>query len=146
MCSGAIAAKRLGGTYDPKILAQAGLTNLMYRNSRIGDLRIRSELRAGPLAWLYVTSGVAVVLSLGLLAPWARVRIMRYRASALALLAPSGLDAFVQGAEDNVQIHGGVGFTWEYDAHLYLRRALASRELLGDGAYHRERIAQRLPG
>src|SRR5262245_2958334 len=51
-------------------------------------------------------------------------------------------DAFVRGAEENVQIHGGVGFTWEYDAHLYLRRALSSRELLGDGTYHRERIAR----
>jgi alkylation response protein AidB-like acyl-CoA dehydrogenase len=51
-------------------------------------------------------------------------------------------DAFVRGAEENVQIHGGVGFTWEYDAHLFLRRALSSRELLGDGAFHRERIAR----
>jgi len=51
-------------------------------------------------------------------------------------------DAFVRGAEENIQIHGGVGFTWEYDAHLYLRRALSSRELLGDGTYHRERIAR----
>jgi alkylation response protein AidB-like acyl-CoA dehydrogenase len=53
-------------------------------------------------------------------------------------------DAFVRGAEENVQIHGGVGFTWEHDAHLYLRRALSSRELLGDGAFHRERIARSL--
>ena len=45
-----------------------------------------------------VTSAVAVVLSLGLLTPWARVRLVRYRASVLSLVAPSGLDAFVQGA------------------------------------------------
>jgi alkylation response protein AidB-like acyl-CoA dehydrogenase len=55
-------------------------------------------------------------------------------------------DAFVRGAEENVQIHGGVGFTWEHDAHLYVRRALSSRELLGDGDFHRERIARRLAG
>jgi len=56
-------------------------------------------------------------------------------------------EAFVRGAEENVQIHGGVGFTWEYDAHLYLRRALSSRELLGDTAHHHERIARSLePG
>jgi alkylation response protein AidB-like acyl-CoA dehydrogenase len=53
-------------------------------------------------------------------------------------------DAFVRGAEENVQIHGGIGFTWEHDAHLHLRRALSSRELLGDGAFHRERIARAL--
>jgi alkylation response protein AidB-like acyl-CoA dehydrogenase len=56
-------------------------------------------------------------------------------------------EAYVRGAEENVQIHGGVGFTWEHDAHLYLRRALSSRELLGNTGHHRERIAQRLePG
>ena len=53
-------------------------------------------------------------------------------------------DAFVRGAEENIQIHGGIGFTWEYDAHLYLRRALSSRELLGNGAFHHERIARAL--
>jgi alkylation response protein AidB-like acyl-CoA dehydrogenase len=55
-------------------------------------------------------------------------------------------DAFVRGAEENIQIHGGVGFTWEHDAHLHLRRALSSRELLGDGDTHRERIARWLEG
>ncbi len=56
-------------------------------------------------------------------------------------------EAFVRGAEENVQIHGGVGFTWEVDAHLHLRRALSSRELLGNTAQHHERIARGLePG
>ena len=56
-------------------------------------------------------------------------------------------EAYVRGAEENVQIHGGVGFTWEVDAHLYLRRALSSRELLGNTEYHHERIARHLePG
>ncbi len=53
-------------------------------------------------------------------------------------------DAFVRGAEENVQIHGGVGFTWEYDAHLHLRRAICSREILGDAELHHERIARSL--
>ena len=47
-------------------------------------------------------------------------------------------------AADNVQIHGGVGFTWEYDCHLYFKRAKASETFLGDPAYHRERVAQRI--
>jgi uncharacterized membrane protein YjgN (DUF898 family) len=78
---------------------QAGFTNLMYRNARIADLRFRSELQAAPLAWIYISGAVAVVLSLGLLTPWAQVRLARYRASALTLIAASGLDAFVQGSE-----------------------------------------------
>ncbi|MEE2664544.1 MAG: acyl-CoA dehydrogenase family protein [Myxococcota bacterium] len=51
-------------------------------------------------------------------------------------------DAFVQSARDNIQIHGGVGFTWEYDTHLYLRRARSSAVLLGDTRWHGERIAR----
>ena len=53
-------------------------------------------------------------------------------------------DAFALAAQENIQIHGGVGFTWEYDAHLYLRRALSSQILLGDTAQHRERVARLL--
>jgi len=79
-------------------VVQAGLTNLMYRNAWVGELRFRSELRAWTLAWLYFTSGVGVVLSLGMLVPWARVRLARYRASALSAWAPAGLDAFTQAA------------------------------------------------
>jgi alkylation response protein AidB-like acyl-CoA dehydrogenase len=47
-------------------------------------------------------------------------------------------------AGENVQIHGGIGFTWEHDAHLYLKRAKASELFLGDGSYHRERLAGRI--
>jgi alkylation response protein AidB-like acyl-CoA dehydrogenase len=41
-----------------------------------------------------------------------------------------------------IQVHGGIGFTWENDLHLYYRRAKASETMLGDAAFHRERIAQ----
>jgi len=41
-----------------------------------------------------------------------------------------------------IQIHGGMGFTWENDLHLYYRRAKASETILGDATYHRERIAR----
>lgn len=50
-------------------------------------------------------------------------------------------EAYFQCAADNIQIHGGVGFTWEYDPHLHFKRARASESWLGDPAYHRERLA-----
>jgi alkylation response protein AidB-like acyl-CoA dehydrogenase len=53
-------------------------------------------------------------------------------------------DAFANAATENIQIHGGIGFTWEHDAHLYFKRAKASELFLGDGAYHRERLADRI--
>ena len=40
-----------------------------------------------------------------------------------------------------IQLHGGIGFTWEHDAHLYFRRARYDAAFLGDAAFHRERVA-----
>jgi len=50
-------------------------------------------------------------------------------------------DAFFFCAGDSIQLHGGVGFTWEYDPHLFFKRARASAAMLGTADYHRERIA-----
>jgi alkylation response protein AidB-like acyl-CoA dehydrogenase len=53
-------------------------------------------------------------------------------------------EAYFHCAAENIQIHGGIGFTWEHDAHLYFKRAKSSELLLGDPAYHRELLAQRI--
>jgi alkylation response protein AidB-like acyl-CoA dehydrogenase len=53
-------------------------------------------------------------------------------------------EAYFHAAAENIQIHGGIGFTWEHDAHLYFKRAKSSELLLGDPAYHRELLAQRI--
>ncbi len=50
-------------------------------------------------------------------------------------------DAYFAVAGDALQLFGGVGFTWEYDVHLYFKRAKSSEHLLGNGAQHRERLA-----
>ncbi|MGP3792359.1 acyl-CoA dehydrogenase family protein [Pseudomonas sp. B392_1p] len=50
-------------------------------------------------------------------------------------------EAFMLCAAESIQLHGGVGFTWEYDPHLYFKRARASEQLLGTPAWHRERLA-----
>ncbi len=64
---------------------------------------------------------------------------LRLTAAAAAALA---LDAAVDNAKDAIQVLGGIGFTWEHDAHLYLRRALALRQLLGGSAPWRARAAE----
>ncbi|MFD0855312.1 acyl-CoA dehydrogenase family protein, partial [Actinomadura adrarensis] len=61
------------------------------------------------------------------------------RAAALAKAYCS--DAFFQVAGETIQMHGGIGFTWEHDAHLYFKRAKASQELFGPPAAHRGRLA-----
>jgi alkylation response protein AidB-like acyl-CoA dehydrogenase len=53
-------------------------------------------------------------------------------------------DAYFYCASENVHIHGGSGFTWDADPHLYFRRAKSSALYLGDASYHRELIARRI--
>jgi alkylation response protein AidB-like acyl-CoA dehydrogenase len=53
-------------------------------------------------------------------------------------------DAYVRVAADNIQVHGGIGFTWEHPAHLYLKRAKSSQLLLGSPKWHRSRLADLL--
>src|SRR5580692_11472968 len=53
-------------------------------------------------------------------------------------------DVYFPVAAENIQIHGGIGFTWEHDAHLYFKRAKSSELFLGDASYHRERLATRI--
>jgi alkylation response protein AidB-like acyl-CoA dehydrogenase len=53
-------------------------------------------------------------------------------------------EAYFHAAAENIQIHGGIGFTWEHPAHLYFKRAKSSELLFGDPSYHRELLAQRL--
>ncbi|GEM31810.1 putative acyl-CoA dehydrogenase FadE [Nocardia neocaledoniensis NBRC 108232] len=61
-----------------------------------------------------------------------------YAAAIAALIVP---DAAVEVAQDCIQVHGGIGFTWEHDAHLYYRRALALRGQLGGRDERAEAVA-----
>jgi alkylation response protein AidB-like acyl-CoA dehydrogenase len=51
-------------------------------------------------------------------------------------------DAYRRTAGAGIQLHGGIGFTWEHDLHLYFKRAKSSEFTFGDASYHRERVAQ----
>jgi alkylation response protein AidB-like acyl-CoA dehydrogenase len=62
-------------------------------------------------------------------------------AEAAAVAAVWCAEAFAVVAAECMQLHGGMGFTWEHDAHLYFRRARADAALLGGPAHHKERLA-----
>lgn len=53
-------------------------------------------------------------------------------------------EAYFHCAAENIQIHGGIGFTWEHPAHLYFKRAKSTELMFGDPSYHRELLAQRI--
>ena len=68
--------------------------------------------------------------------------------AALRLAAPQAQaycsEAFFRCAAESIQVHGGIGFTWEHEAHLYFKRAHASEKLLGDPTHHRRIHAERM--
>jgi len=63
---------------------------------------------------------------------------------AAPLAAAYCTDAYVTAAHQNIQFHGGMGFTWELPAHLYYKRARSGQLLFGEPARHRARVAERL--
>jgi alkylation response protein AidB-like acyl-CoA dehydrogenase len=63
-------------------------------------------------------------------------------AAAVSVAKSYASDAYRECGNRAIQIHGGMGFTWENDCHLYYRRAKASEVTFGDALYHRERIAK----
>jgi len=65
-------------------------------------------------------------------------------AEAAAIAKACCCDAFYRCTADAIQLHGGIGFTWEHDAHLYFKRARAVSSLLGSPCWQRDRLARLL--
>ena len=62
--------------------------------------------------------------------------------TAVSIAQATCSDAYQRVVADAIQLHGGIGFTWEHPAHLYFKRATTDAALLGSAAAHRERIAR----
>jgi len=73
-------------------------------------------------------------------AGWAAAEARDDLPLAASLAKATGAEAYLRAAAENIQIHGGVGFTWEYDPQLYYKRAKASEIMLGDPALHRAHL------
>jgi uncharacterized membrane protein YjgN (DUF898 family) len=88
----------------PAAFLRARLTNLRYGGMRVGDHLLMADLRGGELLKLYLTNTIAIVVSLGLMIPWARVRVAAYEASRLTLHVAGALELSAKpgGAEKAV--------------------------------------------
>jgi alkylation response protein AidB-like acyl-CoA dehydrogenase len=75
-------------------------------------------------------------------AAWALSANIPEAGRALAIAKAYASDAAREVCHHALQIHGGIGFTWEHDLHLYLKRARANEVLFGDATFHREQIAR----
>lgn len=74
-------------------------TNLMWQNTSLLLHRFESTLRVRDVIWIYASNIVAILLTLGLAVPWAKVRLARYRAEHFTLIATGDLDEFAAASE-----------------------------------------------
>ncbi len=93
-----------------------------------------------PLAEMYVD--VESFKSLLYYAAWALDESPEEVPRAVSLAKAYASEAFARIGLDTVQLHGGIGYTWEYDAQLYLKRSKWARPAFGDAAYHYDRVAR----
>jgi alkylation response protein AidB-like acyl-CoA dehydrogenase len=80
--------------------------------------------------------------SAGYYAAWALNEGVADARTAVSVAKAYASEAYREVGNRGIQVHGGMGFTWENDIHLYYRRAKASEIAFGDAAFHRERIAR----
>lgn len=96
---------------------------------RLADTVVRQELSRSAMLWAAAQEPSAATGAMG-------ASVARAYCS----------EAFLQTAKDMIQLHGGIGFTWEHDAHLFLRRARATYGLLGGPGSWRDRLIPVLLG
>ena len=75
-------------------------------------------------------------------AAWALAEGSGDAATAVSVAKAYASDAYREVGNKAIQVHGGMGFTWENDVHLYYRRAKGSEIAFGDATWHRERLAE----
>ncbi len=80
--------------------------NTVWNHTQLGDNGFRSELRAGRLYWISLVNTLAVVVSFGLLIPWAQVRVAQYRAACMSLVLAGSFDDFVADEADRIEALG----------------------------------------
>lgn len=134
----ALAAEQLGGA--ERCLDMA----VDYAKVRTQFGRAIGSFQAIKHACADLLVAVETARSAAYYAAWAAATGSQELAPVAALTRSHCSDAFFRCAAQNIQIHGGVGFTWEHEAHLYFKRARASRSLLGTPSGELERIAEHL--
>ncbi len=85
---------------------QASVANVVFNHSQPGEHRLVSTLRTGPLFWIYLSNMLAIVVSLGLLIPWAKVRLARYRLENLSMAVDGNLDDFLAAEQSRTSATG----------------------------------------
>ncbi len=130
-----LAAEQVGGTQRCLEMAVDYAKIRTQFGRPIGSFQAIKHKCADMLVWTEASKSAAYH------AAWAAASSAPDLAAAASIAKAYCSEAYFRTAAENIQVHGGVGFTWEHDAHLYFRRAKSCEVLLGDSIYHRERLA-----
>jgi alkylation response protein AidB-like acyl-CoA dehydrogenase len=134
----ALAAEQVGGAQRVLEMAVAYAKERVQFGRAIGSFQAIKHKCADML--LAVESAKSTAYHAG----WAAAHDNDELSMAASLAKSYCSEAYLRAAAENIQIHGGIGFTWEHPAHLYLKRAKSSELLFGDPTYHRELLAHRI--
>ena len=98
---------------------KTALTNLLWNHATLGPHRVRSTLELWAVVGIFLGNAVAIVFSLGLLVPWAKVRLAKYRAAHWTLIANGDLEGFVADARQEYGAAGAeVGEAFDIDLSI----------------------------
>ena len=139
LCAVALAAEQVGGAQRCLEAAVEHAGRRVQFGRPVGSFQAVKHLCAGMLLEVESARGAAFY------AAGAAAREGGAELPAAAAVAKSCCsEAYVRVATDSLHVHGGLGFTWDHDAHLYFKRARSSQLLFGDPRHHRERLAGHL--
>ena len=88
------------------VFVNTRLMNLIYNHSSLAAAQLESRLSVASLMWIYATNVLAIAVSVGLLLPWARIRLARYRAAHTGVYADAGLDRYHSASGQGVSALG----------------------------------------
>lgn len=88
------------------VYVRAATANLMFNGIEVGDCRFQSSISGWDMAWIFLTNTLAIICSLGLLYPWARIRVAKYRADHLQFLPSGDPDQFFADAASSAPAFG----------------------------------------
>ena len=134
----AVACEQLGGAARVLELSVRYATDRFQFGRPIGGFQAVKHTCADML--IAVEQARAAVMY----ACWAAQGAVEDLPVAASLASLQATAAFTRAAGDTIQLHGGIGFTWEHDAHLYFKRATSTALLFGDAPRHRRRLALEL--
>ncbi|MFV0316046.1 MAG: acyl-CoA dehydrogenase family protein [Microthrixaceae bacterium] len=134
----ALAAEQVGGAQE--VLESA----VQYAKDRVQFGRPIGSFQAIKHKCADMLLEVESAKSAAYYAGWCAAELNDELPSVASLAKAYCSEAYFHSAAENIQIHGGIGFTWEHPAHLYFKRAKSSELLFGDPTYHRELLAQRI--